>query len=153
MKVGIIIFSRTGNTLAVAEKIREACLSQGHTAVIERVTAENEDPNATPVKLKSAPDPLAYDIVIFGAPAQAFSLSPIMKAYLAQVPALGGRKVYAFATHHFPKAWLGGKQALGQMRSLCQNKGAEIAETGIVSWSSKGRDAQISDITSRFNRI
>lgn len=31
MNVGIMIFSRTGNTLLVAEKVRDACLAQGHT--------------------------------------------------------------------------------------------------------------------------
>jgi hypothetical protein len=57
MNVGIIIFSRTGNTLSVAERIRDACVAAGHTAAIERVHAENEDPsNRTSVRLKDAPN-------------------------------------------------------------------------------------------------
>ena len=151
MNMGIIVYSRTGNTMEVAGKIRDACLAQGHSAVIERITAENEDPNnKLPIRLKTAPDPALYDAVIFGAPVQGFSLSPIMAAYGAQLPKLAGTQVGCFVTQHFPKPWMGGSRAIRQMRDLCTAKGAEIAETGIVNWTSKSREAQISDIVARF---
>ena len=153
MNIGIIIFSRTGNTLSVAQKVRDACVAQGHTAVIERVTAENEDPNTKgPVLFKSTPDPTHFDAVIFGAPVQGFSLSPIMKAYLAQIPQIEGKMVNCFVTQHFPKAWMGGKQAIRQMRDLCKTKGMDIAETGIVNWTSKSRDDQITGVASRLSQ-
>jgi Flavodoxins len=154
MNIGIILFSRTGNTLSVAEKIRAACAAQGHTAAIERVTAENEDPGGRlPVRLKNAPDPTRFDAVIFGAPVQGFSLSPIMKAYLAQMPQVSGKKVYCFVTQQFPKPWMGGKQAIKQMLQRCRLKGANAAGTGIVNWTSKSRDAQISEVAARFGKI
>lgn len=154
MNIGIIIFSRTGNTLSVAEKLLEACIAAGHTAVIARVTAEDENTNAKgPVQLKTAPDPTRFDAVIFGAPVQAFSLSPIMKAYLAQVPRISGKKVCCFVTQHFPKPWMGGKQAIRQMRNLCRIKGTDITETGIVNWTSKSREEQIGDVVSKLGKI
>lgn len=154
MNIGIIIFSRTGNTLYVAEKVRDACLAQGHTAVIERVNAENEDPNnKLPVRLKNAPDPLRFDAVIFGAPVQAFSLSPIMKVYMAQLPQLKGKKACCFVTEHFSKPWMGGKQAVKQICSLCQSKGTDISKSGIVNWTSKSRDDQIADVASKLGKI
>jgi len=153
MNIGIIIFSRTGNTLSVAERIRDACIQQGHTATIERVTAEDEDPNSRPVRLKAAPDPTRFDAVIFGAPVQAFSLSPVMKAYLAQIPQMDDCKAFCFVTQHFPRAWMGGNQAIGQMRRLCQQKGADVAETGIVNWTSKVRPEQISSVAARLGGI
>ncbi|NLV59737.1 MAG: flavodoxin [Clostridiales bacterium] len=154
MNVGIIIFSRTGNTLSVAEKVRDACLAQGHTAVIERISAENEDPNSKlPVRLKNAPDPVRFDAVIFGAPVQGFSLSPIVKAYLTQIPQITGKEVGCFVTQHFPKPWMGGKQAAKQMCSLCQSKGVVVAEIGIINWMNKSRKGQIDDVASMLSRI
>ncbi len=153
MNIGIIIFSRTGNTLSVAEKVMDAYLSQGHTAVIERVTVQNEDPNSKPVRLKNVPDPALFDAVIFGAPVQGFSLSPVMKAYLTQMPPVMGRKISCFVTQHLPKPWMGGNQAIRQMCRLCRSKGADISETSIVNWTSKLRDDQISDVTTKFGKI
>lgn len=154
MNIGIIIYSRTGNTLAVAEKVRDACVAQGHTAIIERATAEDEDPNSKlPVQLKAKPDPSRFDAVIFGAPVQAFSLSPIMKAYLAQMPQIAGKKVSCFVTQHFPKPWMGGKPAIKQMCQRCEAKGASVTETGIVNWTSKSRESQIVDAASKLGKI
>ena len=154
MNVGIIIFSRTGNTLSVAEKIRDACIAQGHNAVIERVTAENDDPkNKQPLRLKTAPVPLCYDAVIFGAPVEGFSLSLVMKVYLEKIPQITGKKIYCFVTQHFPKPWMGGNQAIRQMCRLCRTKGGDVAGTGIVNWTSKSRDAQMRDVTTRLGEI
>ena len=153
MNIGIIIFSRTGNTLAVAEHVRDTCIAQGHTVVIERVVAEDDDPNSRPVRIKQAPDPVRFDAVIFGAPVQAFSLSPVMKAYLADIPPLEGKHVRCFVTQHFPKAWMGGNQALGQMKRLCRLKGADVAETGNVNWTSKATPEQIASVAARLGGI
>ena len=40
MNVGIIVYSKTGNTLSVAEKLQEAIRSAGHTVNIERIETE-----------------------------------------------------------------------------------------------------------------
>ena len=147
MNVGIIIFSRTGNTLAVAQKVRDALLKKGHTAVIERVSAQDEDPQSRqPVQLKNAPDPQRFDAVIFGAPVQGFALSPIMKAYLTQMPQITGKAAGCFITQYFPKPWMGGKQAVKQVLSLCRSKGADALKTVIINWTSKSRGDMI-DIT------
>lgn len=154
MNVGIMIFSRTGNTLLVAEKVRDACLAQGHTAVVHRVRAENGDPNRRlPLRLISAPNPTPLDAVIFGGPVEAFSLSPIMKAYLKQLPQIPGKKAGCFVTQHFPKPWMGGTHAVKQMRVLCQSKGADVAQTGIVNWMNPSRNAQIADVASKLGKL
>jgi flavodoxin len=154
VNVGIIVFSRTGNTLSVAERVRDACLARGHAAAIERVLPENEDPRARqPVRLKGAPDPSRFDCVIFAGPVEAFSLSPVIKAYMQKLPAIAGKRVGCFVTQQFPKPWLGGNHAIRQMRALCASKGAEVLETGIVHWGSKSREEQIAGIASRFGAI
>ncbi len=153
MNVGIIIYSQTGNTLCVAEKLKEAVLSQGHTAVIERVTAENDTPNSKqPPRLKQSPDPSVYDTVFFGAPVHAFSLCPVMKLYLAQCPTLKSKTVSCFVTQHLKKPWMGGNHAIKQMRALCKEKGSNCRESGIVNWTAPERDTQITEVAARLVR-
>lgn len=154
MNVGIIIYSQTGNTLSVAEKLKEVLLAKGHTAVIERVEAENDAPNSKqPPRLTKAPDPSAYDAVYFGAPVHAFSLCPVMKLYLAQLPQLRHKPVSCFVTQHLKKPWMGGNRAIRQMRALCGDKGATNRESGIVNWTAPGRDAQIDTVTAKLVRV
>ncbi len=154
MKVGMIIYSRTGNTLSVAEKLKASLLDAGHTVCLARVTAVNEDPNAKgPVRLINAPGILGYDHVIFGAPVQAFSLSPIMKAYLAQLAKMDGIKTTCFVTQHFPKAWMGGRQAIKHMLNRIGERGGIVTETGIVNWTNKEREQQIAEVVSALGTI
>lgn len=154
MNVGIILYSQTGNTLLVAEKLKEAVLSKGHTAVIERVVAENDAPNSKqPPRLVQSPDPSAYDAVFFGAPVHAFSLCPVMKLYLAQCPVLKHKPVSCFVTQHLKKPWMGGNRAIKQMRALCKEKGANTRESGIVNWTAPGRDAQIDTVVAKLVKV
>lgn len=154
MNIGILVHSRTGNTLSVAEKLKQALQKAGHTARIERVTAVNEESSAgTNVTLKDIPDAAGYDAVLFGAPVHGFSLSPVMGKYLSQIGALKGKKVGCFVTQHFPKPWMGGNRAIKQMTGLCQAKGAAVAGTGVVNWSNKAREAQISSVVEQLGKL
>ncbi|MEL7609467.1 MAG: flavodoxin domain-containing protein [Bacillota bacterium] len=154
MNVGIIVYSHTGNTLSVAQKLEQALRANGHAASVARVESVHNDPRASgPVKLKSAPDVDAYDAVIFASPVQAFSLAPVMKLYLSQVSSLEGKKVCCFVTQQLKKAWLGGNHAVRQIESACKGKGADIAVSGVVNWSGETRDRQIADIVGRLSAI
>lgn len=103
MKIGIIVHSHTGNTLSVAQKIKEKLLTAGHSVNLEQVTAVNEDSVAAgKIQLKTIPDVSTYDILIFGAPVNGFSLSQVMKEYLLQIPSWGSmRKPPKFLTGYF----------------------------------------------------
>lgn len=154
MKVGIIVHSHSGNTLSVAEKLKDTLAAKGHTVTLERVNAVNEDPSAQgPVELKDIPEAGSYDALIFGAPVRAFSLTPTMKAYLAQITALKGKKVGYFTTQHFPFAWMGGNKAITQMKKACEAKGAVPLGTGVVNWSSKKREEKIADVLNKLSNI
>ena len=154
MKVGIIVHSHTGNTLSVAEKLKDALTAKSHTVTLERVNAVNEDPSAQgPVELKDIPEVGSYDALIFGAPVRAFSLTPTMKAYLAQISALKGKKVGCFTTQHFPFAWMGGNKAISQMKSACEAKGAVLFSTGVVNWSSKKREEKIANVLKNLSEL
>lgn len=156
MNIGLIVYSYTGNTLSVAEKIRDQLQAQGHATTLERVHASNEDPQKNRLdktaSLTEAPDPLSYDALILAAPVNGFSLAKVMQDYLAHRPGLAGKPVRLFVTHHFPKAWLGGSQTIRQFSQLCTANGAHVDATGIIDWSSKKREQEISELVDRFSR-
>ncbi len=152
LKVGIIIHSHTGNTLSVAERIREGLVNAGHTVNLEQVKAVNGDPNSQDkIEFSIIPDTAQYDILIFGAPVWAFSLSRIMSEYLKQLSSLEGKQVCCYVTHQFPFAWMGGNRSVRQLAELCSGKGGNVIKKGVISWSSKKREdkinALVADIT------
>jgi len=154
MKVGIIVHSHTGNTLSVAEKLKDTIAAKGHTVTLERVLAVNEDPSAQgPVEFKSIPDVSSYDALVFGAPVRGFSLTPTMTAYLAQLQALKGKKVSCFVTQQLPFAWMGGNRTIGQIKNACEAKGAVPSSTGIVNWGSKKREDKIANVLKKLSDI
>ena len=147
MKVGIIVYSQTGNTMSVAQKLEEAMNKAGHAATILRVEALNE---TAPYQLKSAPEVALFDTIVFASPVQAFSLAPVMKLYLSQISSLTDKKMYCFVTQHLKKAWLGGNHALRQIAQACKLKDAEVAWSGVVNWSSELREKQIDEIVNKI---
>jgi flavodoxin len=154
MKVGIIIHSCTGNTLSVAEKIREELISMGHTAEIEMVAAVDEkETKIDKIKLKAAPDPKAYRALIFGAPVHGFMLSPVMRAYLSQIPSLKGRKINCFVTEQFPYAWMGGNRAIRDFKLALKFKDTTALETGVINWSNKERDKMIKEVVEKMVKL
>lgn len=150
MNVGIIIYSKTGNTLSVAEKLQEAIRSAGHTVNIERIETERDDPNSP---LKKAPDTEPYEVLIFASPVHAFSLAKPMDAYLSQITDIKNKKVYCFITQQLKKSWMGGDRAVKQIISKCKKKGADVILSGGVNWSSAKRETQIEDIVTKMSSL
>lgn len=150
MKVGIILHSHTCNTLSVAEKLQERLAAAGHWAQLERVTAVDESPQARKVELKNAPETSPYDMLVFAAPVWAFSLSPVKKLYLGQIPTLQDKAVGCFVTQAFPFSWMGGNRAIRQMVSACEALGGKVFKTGIVNWT-RGREARIAQLIEDLN--
>lgn len=154
MNIGIIVHSHTGNTLSVAERIAEACRARGRTARVERITAVDEDPRAAGnVQLRDIPDVDGYHAVLFGAPVRGFSLSPVMRLYLSRLSSLEGKRAGCFVTQHFPRPWMGGRRAVGQMTRLCAEKGADVCATGIVNWSNPERERLIAEVAGKLSDI
>ncbi len=59
--------------------------SKGHDAVIERVTAVNEDPNKAETLCDNVPGTDGYDMLVFAGRSEPFTC-PRMKLYLADIP-------------------------------------------------------------------
>ncbi|MGI6606725.1 MAG: flavodoxin family protein [Peptococcia bacterium] len=154
LKIGIIIHSHTGNTLSVAQKLKEKLLAEGHSVSLEQVIAvDDQQVNQAKVEFANKPELDAYDVLIFGAPVRAFSLSAIMAAYLTQAASMQGKKVGCFMTQQFPYPWLGGNRSIRQMKNLCEAKDAQVVATGVVNWSSKQRQEKISDTVQKLSHV
>jgi len=143
MNVGIIVYSQTGNTLAVAQKIQATCEAVGHSAALCPITVMNPEKTDAPVVLLDTPACAGYDLLIFGAPVQAFTLCKPMALYLKQLQSLKGIPVGCFLTQGLPKPWMGGNYAYKTLRKLCLRKGADPVRLGHIHWKSDQRDEQI----------
>jgi len=154
MKIGIIVHSKTGNTASVARKLKNALLSRGHEVGLEQVTPRDaKEQDIRKIQLKDKPELQGYDALIFGAPVWGFSLSPVMKLYLSQQESLRDKKVVCFVTQAFAYSWLGGNRAVGQMSKLCAEKGADIAETGVVNWAASRRDKKTAELIEKVGAL
>ncbi len=153
MQVGIIVFSKTGNTLSVAQRLQERLLADGHSAVLKRVVPEMSKGSAVMGKLAENPDTEGYDVLIFAAPVWGFTVSHVMKTYLNGLSSLKGRKTGLFVTQSFRKPWLGGNRALRRMHQICTEKGAVVYRSGVINWSCKERERQIADLVSKLGAM
>ncbi len=141
MKIGLIVYSQTGHTLDVCERIKDRYVAEGYEAVIERVTVAGErTPQTKSLKLDVAPDPGPYDAILFASSVEAFSLCPVMKQYLAQVGSLEGKPVACLVTQQFPYPWMGGNRAVKQMKQIIGAKNGAAGATAVVNWASARRE-------------
>lgn len=151
MKIGIIIYSQTGNTHFVAQNIEKALLKLNYKVNIEKIELmSNEIPRKEPFKLKTIPDVNKYDVIIFGSFVEAFCANPVIKEYLKQLTSLKNKKIICFVTQYFPYPWMGGNNAIKQMKVLCENNGADVIETGIVNWKNKKRLKMIENVINKI---
>jgi flavodoxin len=128
MEIGIIVYSKTGNTYSVAEKLQKKLKADGHSVELGEVKpGEN-------ITFENKPEIDAYDAVIFGSPVHAFSLAPAMKEYLNQIQSLEGKKVACYVTKGLPFKSTGGKQAISQMTEIIQSKDGNLLGTDILVW-------------------
>lgn len=154
MKIGLFIHSHTGNTLAVADQLIEKLKKNGHSVELRKLEpVGGENTNEIDInKINFAPEPdmSGYDNVIIGAPVRGFSISPVLSAYVNKVSSLQGQKVDLFVTQAFPYAWMGGNNAIKQMRNICERKGAIVGKTAIINWKNKKKDTQIQELITLF---
>jgi len=154
LKIGLIIYSLTGNTKNVAVKLKDKLSSAGHSVSLEEIKISGNTP-AQPGKfqLTTIPDIDTYDQLIFGAPVQALSLNPVMKTYLKQLPELNGKIVACYVTKYLPLLWFGGTGAISAMKKICESKGAQVLGTEIVVWAESKREKTITRCIENLSRL
>ncbi len=154
MKIGIILYSQTGNTYSVSLKLKDKLITAGHSVDIKRLKVIGEvRPRTKDVKFEMLPDTEPYDVLVFGSPVQAFSLSSVMASYLTQIVSLQGKKVALLVTQFFPFPWMGGNRTAGQMKKICESKGAAICGAEIVNWSNPSREKRITEVVEKLSKL
>lgn len=154
MNIGIIVHSKTGHSLLVAEKIKEKLISEGHKVTLEKITALKDDEiDIAKIKLEKLPSIEGYDLLIFGAPVRGLSLSPVMSAYISQLKTLQGIKVGAFVTQFFPIKQMGGQRSINQLIKFCESKGGKVFESGVINWTNIKRQRQIDNLIENMSRL
>ncbi len=153
MRIGIVVHSHTGNTHSVGQRLRESLVKAGHDVKIDRLeVVGGEQPNARQFRLTSCPDVSGYDAVILGAPVRGATISPVMAAFLSQVPTLQGKKVLCYVTMFFPFTWMGGTNAIAKMVAASEARAGSVCGTGIIRWSGRRREERITDIIDQVVR-
>jgi len=154
MNIGIILYSQTGHTYSVSLKLKEKLITDGHSVNIERIKVIGEVGSGTKdIKFETLPDTGPYDALVFGSPVQAFSLSSIMASYLTQIASLQGKKVAFLVTQFFPFPWMGGNRTVGQMKKICESKGAAVCGEAVVNWSNPSREKRITEVVEKLSKL
>jgi menaquinone-dependent protoporphyrinogen IX oxidase len=144
MNIGLVVYSWSGHTQEVAEKLRDALTAKSHGATLIPITlTEERKQGAREFEIAEMPDLSGYDAVVFGAAVEAFSLSPVLSEYLKRVESLSGKKAACLVSQQFPYAWMGGNRAIRQMKRLAKAKGAAVAGAAVVHWTASRRDSSI----------
>ncbi len=147
MHIGIVVYSQTGNTLAVAQQLRDKLKARGHTVAIERVTLASDPKDTGNIRLNTLPSLREYDTLVFAAPVQGFQLCTPMKAYLMMMPPLLGRKAAVLVTKHWASGWTGGNRAVKEIGKAIEANGGRLAGGGFIGWKSKRREWDIEELT------
>ena len=153
MKIGIIVYSHTGNTLQAAQQLLEAMKSKGQDAELIQIKIGNQKLEMNPkrIQLNYCPAVAGFDHLVFAAPVWAFSMCPVMKTYLDCLPSLSGKKIDCFVTHALPLHWMGGTRAPRQMQALCRQKGGEVAASAAVSWAAGRHQEDMEEMVKRLS--
>lgn len=139
-KIAIVVYSRSGNTLSVAKRLKDKFAQLGHDGTILQVKASNDrQRKSNLIHLIDNPDVSAYDTIIFASPVHAGTLSPVMQMYLNQLPSLENKTISGFVTQAFPYPFLGGNQAMTCFKALLQLKSIAPTKTCIIPWYSSSK--------------
>lgn len=153
MNIGIIIHSQSGHTYSAALKLQEKLSTAGHKAVIEQLKPIGDvHPGVKNLRLETIPGIDKYEGIVLAAPVWAFSISPVLKAYLEQLTSLQGKKIASFVTMGFPLAWMGGNRAINQLKKTCLSKGGTLSATAVVTHSGNNQKV-VNSMIDKLNEV
>lgn len=146
MNIAIIVHSQTGNTLSVAQKLRTRFEEKGHSVSLSHIKdsdsqdSSNQKPGAVFLGDELPQD---SDVLIIAGWVQAFSLCQGLSNFLNTWPIIKTHQTHIFVTHHFPYAWMGGNNAISQMKSSLSKQNIVVNSAKVFNWSNKSNLNQI----------
>jgi len=142
MKKLIVYYSKTGHTESVVNRFEDFDS--------QAIKAQSDDPNQKTVEFIFKPSIDDIKHIVFACPVHGFQACRIMKAYIKQLSDFAGKTIDLFVTHHFRFAWLGGRQALKQMRHLIEEKGGKVRYETSINWQSNKRELDIQSMIEKY---
>ena len=153
VKIGIIVHSNSGHTLAVAQELRDRLASDGLDVALHQLeTVGTASPGSASVTLENRPSLDGYDKLVFGSPVNGGRMSSAIAAYLDGVSSLEGQPVVFLLTHFLRRSW-GTEQTIAQMRELCESRGATVIESADVRWPNLRRKRDIRRAVDRLSQL
>jgi len=149
VKVCIVVYSCTGNTLSVARRLSQSLRVQripNETFLVPLCKANPEARLRLDYTSLSQIPP--SEILIFASCVQYFHLPPLMKKYIKTLSSLKKRQVHCVITQGYKASYLGARQALRTFKKLIKKKEASFCGAHIIHWSSLDRENQINDVLS-----
>ncbi|MFA5007020.1 MAG: hypothetical protein WC509_06110 [Candidatus Izemoplasmatales bacterium] len=150
MKIGIIFYSETGNTLGVCERARDILAGDGLDVAFIRLKA---DVVGNARSLRGLPPAQDYDLVILGTPVHGFSLPIPVQQYLARAQFKEGVRLGVLATQFFKADWLGGTRTVNQAVAALSRFHPDVFGTAIVHVRSRRRDEQVNAAMRALTKI
>jgi len=152
MKIGICLYSETGNTLFVAKKLKERLEKDGCGAEINVIEQENpSNTNPKKIKIKSMPELSLYDALIFASPVQAFTLAAVFNEYIKNIEPINGKSVLLYVTKNLRTKGFGGNKSISVMKDAVETKGGIVKNSGIIFWKKEDeRNSQIEQLIEDF---
>lgn len=153
MKIGIIVYSRSGHTELVADRISEILSDAGHDVEMKRLEpVEPVKVTARQAILKSIPEVKGYDILVIGSPVQGGAPATPVLEFLNRVPLMTEKRIVIFATHFFRREW-GAVQSLAILKDLCESKGGRILSLEDIRWFALDRNQEIDRLGERISGL
>ncbi|MGD9887107.1 MAG: flavodoxin family protein, partial [Bacilli bacterium] len=135
MKIGIVVYSYTGNTFLVSQ-ILASKLEENHFDVtIERLeTYQNEEMDPQKVTLNNHLLLSKYDVLVFASPIRGFSLAAPFKKFLTNDFQETDKKVFGFVTQFLSFNWCGPNQAKMTLQVVLNHKNCDFTVLGSIKW-------------------
>jgi flavodoxin len=145
MNIALVVYSATGNTRKAANQLKNELETKGNAVEYLEIKPLCDPKESVNMNFDRLFDLSLYDMLIFGSFVEAFTLNKCMKEYIKKMPRIDGKKAVMLTTQRFPKKWMGGRQALNKMKSLLEEKGAQVLGGEDINWKNKedGRQERI----------
>ncbi|MFW3146356.1 MAG: flavodoxin family protein [Thermoplasmatota archaeon] len=153
MRIAIVVYSQTGNTLSAARKLEKKLSSRGHSVKLEQIKVIGDPKRgAANVSFEGLPRLDNYDGIVLASWVEAFRLNQIMRKYLEELPRLDGKRGACMITKALRWKWTGGNSAAKAMKTTMESRGANVISSEIISWKSKTLEKDIDDACERLSR-
>jgi flavorubredoxin len=146
MKIGIIVYSKTGTTARFGRIILESLKRKGHLCELVELKADQEikphtEKDKPAYRFTNLPDCRRYDAIAVGGPVWAFTACPVIIRAIKELNDIKNKKAIPFVTMSFPFAFMGGRRAVMQMSKALSDRGAEIIPGPVVPKILRNQDS------------